>query len=339
MLSGVLVLGFGLILLGFTQSLAMFYGAFILIAFGAGGCTSVVTMTAVANWFEKNVGKAMGLTTCGFGASGLFIPVIVWTIAAFGWRTTLIILGIGMWIIGIPAALVMRNKPKEIINSLAVEKLHESSHLSRRQKYAGAFRYTEVLKKKSFLYVNLAEMIRLMALMAVVTHIMPYLSSMEISRMSSGLMAAGIPLLSISGRFGFGWLGDIFSKKIIMALCFGLMALGMLALCYIRLTGMIYIFLFFFSNGFGGIATLRAAFLREYYGRYNFGKYLGIMLGFGACGGIIGPTTAGWVFDRTGSYYSVWLTLSALIALAIILILKIEPKEELEKSSELQVRA
>ena len=76
LLSGVLVLGIGLILLGFTQSLAMFYGAFLLIASGAGGCTSVVTMTAVADWFEKNVGKAMGLTASGFGAGGLMVPAI-----------------------------------------------------------------------------------------------------------------------------------------------------------------------------------------------------------------------------------------------------------------------
>ena len=333
LLSGVLVLGFGLILLGFTQSLAMFYGAFILIAFGAGGCTSVVIMTAVANWFEKNVGKALGLTASGFGASGLIIPVIVWMIAAFGWRTTLIVLGVGMWIIGIPAAIVMRSKPEETDDTPQVEKLPNGSHLYRQQKNDKAFRYTEILTNKSFLYVNLAEMIRLMALMAVVTHIMPYLSSMEISRMSSGLMAAGIPLLSITGRFGFGWLGDIYPKKIIMAFCFGLMAVGMLSLCYIKLTGMIYVFLFFFSNGFGGITTLRAALLREYYGRHNFGKYLGIMMGFAACGGILGPTTAGWVFDRMESYYFVWLTLSALVGLAIILILRIEPKRNEENDA------
>ena len=326
LLSGVLVLGCGLILLGFTQSLAMFYGAFLLIAFGAGGCTSVVTMTAVANWFEKNVGRAMGLTACGFGASGLIIPVIVWLIAAFGWRTTLIILGIGMWIVGIPAAIVMREKPEETADSPQAEEFPGIGQPSQRRKDARAFRYTEILKEKSFLYVNLAETIRLMALMAVVTHIMPYLSSVEISRTNSGLMAAGIPLLSITGRFGFGWLGDIYPKKNIMAFCFVLMAIGLLALCHLKWTAMIYIFLFFFSNGFGGITTLRAALLREYYGRYNFGKYLGVMMGFGACGGIIGPTTAGWVFDRTGSYYSVWLTLSALTGLAIILILRIESK-------------
>ena len=331
LLSGSLVLGFGIILLGFTKSLAMFYGAFILIAFGAGGCTSVVTMTAVANWFDKNVGKAMGVTVSGFGASGMIIPLIVWMIAVFGWRMTFIVLGIGMWIIGFPAAFVMRNKPENADNVSLIEKSDKRNDLSQRQSDDKRFRYTEILKKKSFLFVSLAEVIRLMALMAVVTHIMPYLSTMDVSRMNSGLMAAAIPLLSITGRFGFGWLGDIFEKKYIMAISYSLMALGMLALCYIKLTGMIYIFLFFFSNGFGGIATLRGALLREYYGKKNFGKYLGIMMGFGACGGIIGPTTAGWVFDMMGSYYYVWLALSALIGLAIILIWRIESKDELKK--------
>jgi MFS family permease len=332
--SGIIVLGFGTILLAYTQSLAMLYAAMILIAFGAGGCTSVVTLTAVANWFDKNVGKAMGVTISGFGASGLIVPAIVWMIAAFGWRSALIILGMGMWVIGIPAAFVMRDKPEDNDNTPHQATFDQGEHISQRQTHAARFRYREVFKKKSFMYVNMAEMIRLMVLMAVVTHIMPYLSTLEISRMSSGLIAAGIPLLSITGRFGFGWLGDHFEKKYIMAISYSLMGLGMLALCYVKWTGMIYIFLFLFSNGFGGNAVLRGALLREYYGRYNFGKLMGIMLGFGAFGGIFGPTAAGWVFDRMQSYYFVWLAFGALIGLAIILILKIEPKEELNESSE-----
>jgi MFS family permease len=334
LLSGVLIIGLGNILLGFTQSLAMFYGAFILIAFGAGGCTSVVTMTAVANWFDKNVGKAMGLTASGFGASGLIIPLIVWMIAAFGWRTTVIILGIGMWIIGIPAAFVLRNKPEEDDDELPEAEIDGSSRLSRRQTQVKGFRYRDMLKEKPFLFVNLAEMIRLIALMAVVTHIMPYLSTLEFSRTNAGLMAAAIPVLSITGRFGFGWLGDNFEKKYIMAISYSLMGLGMLALCYVQFPGVIYIFLLLFSNGFGGITVLRGALFREYYGKYNFGKLLGIMMGFAACGGIIGPTAAGWIFDRTGSYYYVWLAFSALIVVAIFLILGIESKAEIKRTSQ-----
>ena len=54
---GVITTGAGLILLGQTQTLIMFYCSFVLLAFGAGGCTSVVTMTAVANWFHKRPGS------------------------------------------------------------------------------------------------------------------------------------------------------------------------------------------------------------------------------------------------------------------------------------------
>jgi MFS family permease len=167
-------------------------------------------------------------------------------------------------------------------------------------------------------------MIRLMALMAVVTHIMPYLSTIAISRTNAGLVAAAIPVLSVIGRFGFGWLGDLFEKKYIMAISYCLMGLGMLALGCLRLPGMIYIFLGLFSVGFGGIAVLRGVFLREYYGRWNFGKLFGVMLGFGAVGAIIGPTLTGWVFDRLESYAFIWPAYAFLIGLAIILILRIE---------------
>ena len=40
MLWGIITVGFGLILLSLTHSLAMFYAAFLLIAFGASGCTA-----------------------------------------------------------------------------------------------------------------------------------------------------------------------------------------------------------------------------------------------------------------------------------------------------------
>ncbi len=48
MVGGIVIIGTGLILLSFTKSLLMFYSSILFISFGAGGCASVVTMTAVA---------------------------------------------------------------------------------------------------------------------------------------------------------------------------------------------------------------------------------------------------------------------------------------------------
>ena len=77
---GVLTVSAGLILLGFTRSYLWFFGCFILISMGAGGCTSVVLMTVVATWFRRHVGKAMGIVACGFGAGGALVPLNVWLV-------------------------------------------------------------------------------------------------------------------------------------------------------------------------------------------------------------------------------------------------------------------
>jgi len=324
-LSGVITVGFGLILLSLTRSLAMFYGSFILLAFGAGGCTSVVTMTAVANWFKKNVGIAFAVMASGFGASGLIVPLIVRLIDGYDWRTALIILGLGMWALGIPLSFVIRNKPEQY-GYLPDGKLADgriSEHEIQHEKVEISFK--EALKKKSFLYLNLAEVMRFMVLTAVVLHIMPYLGSMGISRPTAGLVAAAIPLFSIIGRFGFGWLGDVFDKRYVIAVTFGFMGMGMLAFSHMQANWAIYLFLLLFSPGFGGGAVLRGAVLREYFGRDSFGKMIGILMGFASIGGIIGPTLAGWVFDTLGSYDFIWLVFAGCMSLGIILALRIKP--------------
>jgi OFA family oxalate/formate antiporter-like MFS transporter len=324
-LCGTITVGCGLILFSLTQTLFIFYISFFLLAFGAGGCTSVVTMTAVARWFDKNLGKALGVMTSGFGASGLFIPVIVWLIDVYHWRTALIILGVGMWTMGVPLSFVIRNKPAhdkyyadETFGN--DQTLHHDIHHSRVE-----MRFKEAIKKRSFLLLNLVETIRIMIVAAVITHIMPYLSSLGVSRSTAGWVAAAIPLFSIIGRFGFGWLCDVFNKRYTMAITYGLMGLGMLALCYAHQIWVIFLFLIFFSPGFGGSNVARASILREYFGRDSFGKMLGIVMGSASMGGIFGTSLAGWVFDLSGSYYFLWLAFCGVIGLTILLVLKIKP--------------
>lgn len=210
--SGVICVGFGLILLSFTRSLFMFYGAFLLLGFGAGGCTSIVTMTAVGNWFKKNVGIAFGLLSAGFGASGLLIPLIVWLIDVVHWGTTLIILGLGMWGMGIPLSFVVRDKP-EAYGYLPDGEIAPEATFPKERQIEIPIPFKEALKNKYFLFLNIAEVVRMMLVTAVVTHAMPYLGSIGMPRSTASLVVAGIPLASIIGRVGFGWLADHYPKK------------------------------------------------------------------------------------------------------------------------------
>jgi len=321
---GITTVGWGLILLSYTQSLLMFYGAFFLLGFGAGGCTSVVTMSAVAHWFDKNVGKALGVMASGFGASGLMVPIIVWLIEVLHWRGALIALGVGAWVLGIPLSLVVRNKPEQYGYLSDGGRVSESSGRDDRKVKAGEVSFREVLKNRSFLLLNFIEAIRMMAVATVAIHVMPYLSGIGITRSNAGLVAAAIPLMSILGRLILGWLGDVVEKRYVMSLAFVLMSAGMLAFCYARDEWGLLLFLLLFPPSFGGMMVLRVATLREYFGRDSIGKMLGIVMGSASVGGIIGPTLAGWVFDSLGSYFPIWLGLSGLTAAAIIFVLRIK---------------
>jgi MFS family permease len=301
----------------------MFYGSFLLLSFGAGGCMPVVTMAVVANWFFKKVGIALGLMACGFGASGVLVPLIIRFIDLYGWRNAFVIFGVGMWAVGIPLSLVIRDEP-EPYGYVPDGRVSEDPAPERGiQTKGGDIGFGEAIRKKGFIYLNMTEAIRVMVLAAVVTHVMPYLESIGIPRSFAGLVAAGIPLFSIMGRFGFGWLGDIYDKRYVMAWTFLLMAMGTLAFRFAHMRWVTFFFLLLFSSGFGGGMVLRGAILREYFGRESFGKLLGILMGSASLGGVIGPTLAGWTFDSTGSYYLIWLVFCGLIILAILLILRI----------------
>jgi MFS family permease len=322
---GAITAGLGLLLLSITHSLAMFYGSFLLLSFGAGGCASIVSMTVVVNWFNKNVGKALGVVACGFGASGLMIPLVVWLIDIYHWRTTLIILGLGMWILGIPLSFVIRDKPEPYGYLPDGELLHDPMpHFNNKGKEV-EISVKGALKQKAFMYLAIVEFIRLMIVSSVAVHVMPYLSTVGISRPIAGMVAAGIPLFSIVGRFGFGWLGDVYDKRYTMAIALCLTGMGMLAFYYARKGWVILIFLLLFSPGFGGGMVLGKTILREYFGRDSFSKILGIIMGFASIGGIIGPTLAGWVFDTLRSYQLIWLIFCGLSSISIWSILRIKP--------------
>jgi len=87
-----------------------------------------------------------------------------------------------------------------------------------------------------------------MALPAVLLHIMPCLSSVGVPRSTAGLVAGAIPLIGIIGRFGFGWLADLFDKRYLMAITYGFLGLGVLSLGFVHMRWMILPFVLLWAG-------------------------------------------------------------------------------------------
>jgi OFA family oxalate/formate antiporter-like MFS transporter len=328
---GVITVGIGFIMLSFTQELWMFYASIILIAFGGGGCTGVVMMHVITSWFQSKVGLALGIMTSGFGASGFLIPVIVWLIDDFGWRTAVIILGAGTWLIGIPLVFVIRNTPEECGLYPDGKKSDplQTSIQERGDSGTNHICFADALKNRAFLFLALSEAIRMMVVAAVITHIMPYLNVLHVHRATAGLIAASLSVISILGRLGFGWLADLFDKPHTLAISMAMMSLGMFLLFYVDIWWVMILFLFLFPVGYGGGTSVRGALLGEYFGRAVFGRLIGLVMGIGAIGAMIGPTLTGFIFDATGSYYVAWIGLGIISCFSVVLVMNIGPKGEI----------
>lgn len=328
--SGTIISSLGLILLSRTTSLAMFYGAFLLLAIGMSICSSTVLMTAVANWFRKKIGIATGIMVSGYGFGGLLVPVIVRLIDTYDWQKALIILAIGMLALCLPLSLLVRHKPEQYgyqPDGEPEDAVISNNNLTLPKTIEVNIGTRQALKSRTFWHIAVSLLCQAMMVSAVVTHVMPYLTSIHITRANSSLIAMAIPLTSISGRLGLGWLGDRFDKRRVIASAFVMMCGGLLCFGFASSAAVWVLtpFLILFGIGYGGNNTLRASVIREFFGRSNFGAIHGFVLGIMALGSIAGPPLAGWVFDKWGSYQPIWLVFAGLAVVAILVVITTPP--------------
>jgi MFS family permease len=324
--AGGILIGLGLLSLSQAHSIVSFYFSYFLMTTGLASCTGFMLSTAVGNWFRKKISIASGIALCGGATGALMVPLVTWLIDIFEWRTSMVIIGVAALCIILPLSLIVRHKPEQYgylpDGDKVIEPVSSGSPASVPiiERKIGI---REILASREFWHISLGFMCHYMVIAALLTHIMPYLSSINIPRSSSSFVASGIPLISILGRVSFGWLGDRFNKKVLSISGFSLMIIGLLILIYINNIGtwILVPFIILFGLGFGGPVPMTLSLLQDYFGRGSYSTVVGMCMGVLMIANIVGPPFAGWIFDLTGHYQPAWFVfIGVLIAGAISLI-------------------
>ncbi len=327
---GAVVAGVGYVLLARMDSLVALYVLFgVVIAFGYNAGFSHAGTAAVANWFSRKRGRALGLYTLGAGLGGAtIVPAIGWLIQEFGWRTTVALIGIGMWLIVLPLSLALRHKPEQYGQhpdgeAPAPPSVGTAANLVTVASDAdeGDFTWREALKTSTFWILLLGAGARSIGMSAVVLHQVAYLTDIGISEVAAAVALGMMVAISIPGRLFFGWLGDRIDKRWVMMMTYLLQAVGVLVLAHVRTIEQVYIFLVIFGIGYGGAIPTFIAMRGEYFGRKAFATIQGIMRLFLMVPTVVGPIFAGYVYDSTGSYYSAFMLFALLYVLGAAVIL------------------
>ncbi|MEW6142281.1 MAG: MFS transporter [Chloroflexota bacterium] len=331
-LVGGIIGGLGYITLSLTNTLLIFYLGFFIYSIGLTGMGHGVTVTAVANWFRKKAGRAIGLTLIGYGLGGIFLPIIVWMIGAYDWRTTLVVLGLATWAIVIPAAVFLRHRPEELGLLPDGEKAGAGAAITVTKGQPAAaddFTVRRAVKTRAFWVLSVVFLVHMGVTSAVTLHAMPFFISVNLPPELGAVIGMLIPVTSIAGRLVFGWLGDRYGHRRVL---FAAMALQGVGLTFFALGTQLWqfvVFLALYGPAFGGTFVGRPALQREYFGRAAFGSIQGMILAVTQVGGLTAPVLAGWVFDVNKSYQLIWLVFAAVtFATGPLLLLAGKPRVE-----------
>lgn len=340
MLTGIVLVGLGYVLLSRANSLLMFYVFFVLfLALGHSFATGTSLYSSVAYWFVRRRGLAMGLMNTGWGLGGTAVPLLAVLIAAIGWRGAFLVAAGLVLTVGVPLSFVLRNRPEKYGLLPDGDVACDGPRPPKRQlprflRFVQPvkrpdldFTALEALRTRAFWTMSLVWGGRMFVTGAIALHLIPLFSDMGLSPERAASVLGLVTAVSIAGRLGFGWLGDVFEKRYVLAFCYGVMAMGLIVLLNVHSFWESLLFVFLYAPAYGGTAVPTHSLRGELFGRKYFASIHGVFLMSEMWATILGPIFAGYTFDVTGSYRLALLTFIIISAVTAVLILSVgQPK-------------
>jgi sugar phosphate permease len=258
----------------------------------------------------------------------------MWMINQYGWRTAVTVVGIGALLIGLPMSLVVRSTPKDkglLPDGYEVEKKNTRLTMGAAEESGGFekeayFTVKEAMATPTFWLLTSALTLRGFMLGGIWVHMVPMLVGRGFDEQSAANAIGLLLAISIPARFGFGWLGDIFPKRYLLALCCLLGVISLVLLLTAQSLWQIYLFVFIFAIGYG-VVPLHVAIVGDYFGGEKFATIRGAMTFIYAFGIVTGPIFAGRVYDVTKSYQLAFtIFIGAILISGIVFFMAKRPK-------------
>lgn len=342
--SGILLAGIGLIFMYFIYSLWQFiliWGFIVSLGFNLALLGPLET--ALANWFVKKRGLAVGVSRAGLGFGGAFVPpFMTFLLIQHGWRMAFVIAGLITLTIGMPLTwfFVKPHRP-EYYGMLPdgepvdPEKAKDIRLLMKAgQEYAlessGEIEFTlrQVLKTQTYWIITIPITLRELLWACAKIHQIPHLTDMGVDPVAAA-GALGLMLsMSAPGRFIGGILADRISRKrmkYLLIFAFSLQGIGLLILMGARTLGLVYVFTII--QGFGmGVQYSAVPLLRgRYFGRKSFASIQGTDALIRLPVTVFSPIYVGWIYDVTHSYISAFTQSLILVVIAIGILFFLKP--------------
>lgn len=320
---GGLFAGGGMILAGFSSTLAMLIISFgILVGTGIGLGYAAPTPAAI-KWFGANQrGLISGLVVAGFGLASVYIAPLTNFLLQFGIQKTFIIEGVIFLVAIILLAQLLAFPPAGY--QVAVP----ANHASKGQGESYEYNWLEMIKTPVFYLIWLTYLLGAGTGLMIIGHLA------SIAKLQAGIsygfiLVALMAIANAGGRVISGWLSDSLGRINTLFLVFLIQGANMFLFAKYNSGLTVAIGALVAGYCYGSLLSLYPSLTYGYYGTKHAGVNYGLVFTAWGVGGVLGPIIAGRVADATNVYNTAYLITGAACLLGAVLIKTMKAPKDL----------
>lgn len=333
---GYLIMGLGFIFYSQIQTVWHFYVAYLAISLGSGIGGWIAFVTLINNWFVRQRALAMSVAVSGIQLGGFLVLLLAWGIENHDFRLTSLAIGVILILVALPASRFVRNLPEDVgllPDGEPVRRIGTPAATPARAESddEGELSPRQALKTVSFWVIAVARLTSVVSIVSLSVHLVPKLTDSGISLITANFVVTLYTVVAFISGFVAGYLADRTSKVLVLFVCMLLQALAMAILTVTESLTMAMVFAVLWGAGFGGRVPLLTAIVGDFFGRKNFGSILGLNMVPSNVAMIFAPLFAGFMHDRTQSYFipfAIFTVLGFIGAFAILLARQPRPPQQ-----------
>jgi len=313
---------FGGLLIGMSlvSNIVGLTAGFIGIRMMGQGALNLTATTAVALWFTRKRGLAMGIVAAAGGVGMTLIPLLSERlIVDIGWRNTWLVEGLAVWVIVLPIALLgIRNRPSDVGQHVDGDSATDAPPAE----VWGVTR-KEALRSSFFWLVTVAVATISTITTAVVFHQIDLLGSRGLTPTEAAANFLPQTVATLIATLGIGALADRVSPRIVLITSMAMMAGGLLLATAVTPGLLAIAFGMLIGAAGGAMRVVEATELPRYFGTLHIGAIRGVVTSVGIAGAAVGPVLFSLGHDVTGNYTAVLLAsvaLPVLVAFGALLV-------------------
>jgi MFS family permease len=307
------VLGAGTAAIASIVTLWQAYLVFgVLIMVGVGGASSPTSAVAVARWFTRRRGLALGLVAAG-SAAGQFVllPVMAKLFETLGWRVACFLLGAGILVVALPVVLaLLKDEPEAGEGRAAGASAADGPPLA----------VVAIACHANFWWLALSFFVCGVTTAGLIdTHLIPYAQDHHISPVTAAtafgvLSAVNMVFTTLSGAAGDRW-----GHKWLLGWIYAGRAATLVFLVFAR--DPVSLFVFAVAFGIVDFSTVAptTTLSTMLFGRRSAGTVFGLVALSHQIGSAAGSYAGGLVHDLTGSYAPFFVAAAALSGAAAVM--------------------